>query len=376
MNGKPTYTELLIEMLAIPAHSREEHQRADFLERTLKNYGLEVLRERNNLLVGRPGRTAGGPGKKDRRYRILLNSHMDTVAPVDGWEGDPYRPQVSSDRIIGLGSNDAGASVVTMIETYRELHDRLEEEVELMLLISAEEEVSGSNGIASVLPLVGDLDGAIVGEPTGMQPAVAERGLMVLDGVVRGKAGHAARSEGENAIYRALDDIRAIAEMKFEKRSRWLPDPGAQVTMVSAGTNHNVVPDLCRYVVDVRSNDRYTNREMLEMIRSVCRADLTPRSTRLESSSLDPGHFLMKSIKKCGLRPYGSSTLSDMALLPCPSIKMGPGDPARSHTAGEFILISELEAGKQGYAGFLMNIMDTIRSRKEKAGHEAHQQKY
>jgi len=361
MKKETTSNKLLTEMLSIPALSREEHQRADFLENYLESCGLVVFRKHNNLLVGELER-------KDSRLRLLLNSHMDTVAPAQGWESDPYQPQVRSDRIIGLGSNDAGASVVTMIATYRELAARLEEKIELLLLISAEEEVSGSNGISAVLPLPGDVDGVIVGEPTGMQPAVAERGLMVLDGAAMGKAGHAARNEGDNAIYRAMNDIQSMAGLKFERKSDWLPDPGAQVTMISAGTNHNVVPDLCRFVVDVRSNDRYSNREMLEMIRSVCMAELNPRSTRLESSSLDPGHFLMESVMKCGLRPYGSSSLSDMALIPYPAIKMGPGDPARSHTAEEFILFSELEAGISGYSALLMTILEMARSREKQAG--------
>ncbi|HER08006.1 MAG TPA: M20/M25/M40 family metallo-hydrolase [Bacteroides sp.] len=367
MKQPATYVELLTGMLAIPAHSGEEHERAGFLQRYLVQSGLDVKRIHNNLLVGLPQRPPSRRRKADLRPRILMNSHMDTVAPVKGWKGDPYRPRFESGRITGLGSNDAGASVVTMIATYQDLSLRLKDQMELLLLISAEEEVSGANGITAVLPLLEDIDGAIVGEPTGMQPAVAERGLMVLDGIVRGKAGHAARDEGENAIYGAMEDIRAIAGLHFDKRSKWLPDPGAQVTMISAGTNHNVVPDLCRYVVDVRSNDRYPNRAMLEMIRSVCRAELTPRSTRLNPSAMDPDHFLMEAVRKSGLRPYGSSTLSDMALIPCPCIKMGPGDPARSHTAGEYILLSELEAGIRGYTA-LLEILAEMFHNAEKTG--------
>lgn len=362
MKQPSTYDELLAGMLAIPAHSGEEHERAGFLQRYLVRCGLDVKRIQNNLLVGQPQKPPPHRRKTDQRPRILMNSHMDTVAPVEGWKGDPYRPTVESDRITGLGSNDAGASVVTMIAAYQDLSVRLKEQMELLLLISAEEEVSGTNGITAVVPLLGNIDGAIVGEPTGMQPAVAERGLMVLDGIIRGKAGHAARDEGENAIHGAMEDIRAIRGLQFDKRSPWLPDPGAQVTMISAGTNHNVVPDLCRYVVDVRSNDRYPNQQMLEIIRSLCRAELTPRSTRLESSALDPDHFFMEAVRQCGLRPYGSSTLSDMALIPWPCIKMGPGDPARSHTAGEYILFSELEAGMKGYAALLGVLSEMFRN--------------
>lgn len=288
---------------------------------------------------------------------ILLNSHMDTVPPVDGWESDPFYPRIQGDKITGLGSNDAGASVVTMMASYHQLKDRLGDSLNLMLLICAEEEVSGSNGISSVLPMLGDLDAVIVGEPTGMAPAVAERGLMVLDGEVRGKAGHAARKEGQNAIYEAMDDLRAIGQLEFSEGSEWLSKPGAQVTMISAGTRHNVVPDLCRYVVDVRSNDRYGNERLLEVIRSVCKARLTPRSTRLKSTGLDTHHFLMEAIRAKGLAPFGSSTLSDMALIPYPAIKMGPGESSRSHTAGEYIKKSELNQGVEAYCSFLKQIV-------------------
>jgi acetylornithine deacetylase len=216
--------------------------------------------------------------------------------------------------------------------------------------------------------MLGTMDGAIVGEPTGMQPAVAERGLMVLDGRVLGKAGHAARNEGDNAIYKAMNDLQSIAGLNYKKKSRWLPDPGAQVTMISAGTSHNVVPDLCTYVVDVRSNDRYTNREMLGMIRQVCLAELNPRSTRLEPSFLDSDHFLMEALQTCRLRPYGSSTLSDMALIPFPALKMGPGDPVRSHTAEEFILTGEIEAGISGYRRLLLTVYEMACNGKKQMG--------
>ena len=344
MSEKIAYTELLLEMLSIPAVSREEEQRADFLEAYMKGRGWPLKRIHNNLLVGDP---------EAQGVSVLLNSHMDTVPPVIAWESDPFSPHVEGDKIVGLGSNDAGASVVSMLTSYDQMRDKLKGRINLMLLISAEEEVSGSNGISSVLPMLGNVKAVIVGEPTGMTPAVAERGLMVLDGEIQGKAGHAARNEGINAIYEAMKDMAAIAELEFTKGSEWLPEPSAQVTMISAGTGHNVVPDLCSYVVDVRSNDQYGNELLLEEIRSVCRAKLIPRSTRLRSSGLDPEHFLMKAIQAAGLEPFGSSTLSDMALIPLPSIKMGPGKSSRSHTAGEYIRISELEQGVETYCRFL-----------------------
>ena len=350
------YTSLLVDMLAIPAISREEQQRADFLEGHMRRLGWPVTRIHHNLLVGDPG----APGT-----RVLMNSHLDTVPPSDGWDSDPFTPLESGQKITGLGSNDAGASVVCMLTAFAEMREKISAHINLLLLISAEEEVSGSRGISAVLPGLGALDAVIVGEPTGMAPAVAERGLMVLDGHVKGKAGHAARSEGENAIYTAMKDLEAIQRMTFQKRSQWLPEPGAQVTMISAGTRHNVVPDHCEYVMDVRSNDCYSNEDLLQMIRAVCVAELKPRSMRLKASGLETDHFLMKAIGSAGLVPFGSSTLSDMALIPYPAIKMGPGDSSRSHTAGEYILKSELEQGVKGYCRFLEHIENT-----KNEGHE------
>jgi acetylornithine deacetylase len=354
MNPLVPYIDLLIKLISIPAASREEAQRADFLEKALEGMGHGVERVHNNLVIGRSNR-------KEGRINLLLNSHLDTVLPVEGWERDPYTPLREGERITGLGSNDAGASVVALIAAYREMAPRLQGAVNLTLLISAEEEISGDEGISAVLPGLEKMDAVIVGEPTGMKPAVAERGLMVLDGKVTGKAGHAGRNEGENAIYKAMRDIGAMASLSFSEHSDWLPDPGVQVTMISGGTGHNVVPDVCRYVVDVRSNDRYGNERMLEIISGVCQAELVPRSTRLKPSTLERGHLLMRTLFACGLEPFGSSTLSDMALIPYPAIKMGPGDSARSHTAGEHILISELKAGVEGYCKFLSTMGEIVK---------------
>lgn len=347
MKGEIAYTDLLVDMLSIPAVSRDEQKRADFLEGYMKALGWPVTRIHHNLLVGDPQATG---------TKVLLNSHMDTVPPSEAWESDPFTPSIKGDKIIGLGSNDAGASVVCMLAAFYQMKEKLRKNVNLLLLISAEEEVSGNKGISAVLPVLGTLDAAIVGEPTGMAPAVAERGLMVLDGTVNGKAGHAARSEGKNAIYEAMKDLGAIQKLKFTKQSEWLPPPGAQVTMISAGTRHNVVPDLCTFVVDVRSNDCYGNEALLALLRSVCGAELNPRSMRLKPSALDRDHRLMKAIRMAGLEPYGSSTLSDMALIPFPAVKMGPGDSSRSHTAGEYIRMGELEKGVTGYCHFLDHI--------------------
>lgn len=349
MQEKIAHTDLLMEMLSIPAVSRKEEERSDFLESFLQGLGYEVQRKFNNLLVG-------NSRANDSRPRILLNSHMDTVAPVEGWTTDPYTPLLKGDQIFALGSNDAGASVVSLIASFHQMKTKLEEKLDLLLLVSAEEEVSGQNGITAVLPLLDPLDGVIVGEPTGMHPAVAERGLMVLDGEAKGKAGHAAREEGENAIYKVMKDMERIQRLSLESKSEWLPEPSAQVTMISAGTSHNVVPDVCRFVVDVRSNDQYENEFLLELLRRACESELEPRSTRLKPSGLAKDHFLMEAIQTCGLEPFGSSTLSDMALIPYPAVKMGPGDSARSHTAGEYIRISELDKGIETYCFFLENL--------------------
>lgn len=349
MSIKIPYSDLLKEMISIPATSRNEGRRADFLEDFLKGMGHKPKRIHNNLLLGDPGADVS-------KTKILLNSHLDTVLPVAGWKTDPFEAVVEGDRITGLGSNDAGASVVSMLAAFHEMAPKIADQINLMLLISAEEEVSGVQGISSVIPELGRLDGVIVGEPTGMQAGVAERGLMVLDASVKGLAGHAARKEGINAIYKAMEDVGAIASLSFPEGSEWLPDAGAQVTLISAGTGHNVVPDLCTFIVDVRSNDRYNNETMLEMISSVCQAEIVPRSTRLRPSVLHNDHMLMKAILENDIIPFGSSTLSDMALIPFPAFKMGPGESARSHTAGEYILESELENGVKGYCNFLATL--------------------
>lgn len=354
MSIKVPYTDLLKEMISIPATSRNEDKRAGFLEDFLKGMGHDVSRYHNNLLLG-------DPQKKSGKTTILLNSHMDTVAPVAGWETDPFQAVTEGKRIIGLGSNDAGASVVSMIAAYHEMVDKVKHQINLLLLISAEEEISGAQGIESLIPNFEQLDGVIVGEPTGMQPAVAERGLMVLDGTVKGVAGHAARKEGVNAIYKAMEDVKAIASLSFNEESEWLPPAGAQVTIISAGTGHNVVPDLCKFVVDVRSNDQYGNEKMLEMISAVCKGEIVARSTRLKPSLLGQDHFLMTAIRERQLEPFGSSTMSDMALIPFPAVKMGPGDSARSHTAGEYILESELDEGVRGYCNFLNTLAELVK---------------
>jgi acetylornithine deacetylase len=364
MNPVLNHTGLLMEMLSIPALSRKEEKRSTFLEKYLGNAGMQVKRVHNNLLAARPGRLphmTGQAGEAPKvRPLILLNSHMDTVPPNEGWKTDPFEPRLEKGRITALGSNDAGASVVTLIAVFLEMDRLWGDQADLLLLLSAEEEVSGNLGLSAVNGHLGKIDAAIVGEPTGMRPAVAERGLMVLDAMVHGKAGHAARDEGINAIYLAMNDIKVLSGMQFPEKSVWLPDPSARVTMISAGTAHNVVPDACRYVVDVRSNDKYSNECLLEMIRNACAAGFTPRSTRLKPTCLDPDHPLMEAIRLNELDPFGSSTLSDMAQMDFPAVKMGPGDSSRSHTSGEFILLSEMEEAISIYGRFLTSLKDIL----------------
>ena len=348
MTPENKYIELLVQMLAIPSLSRREDTRAGFLKSWFKSAGLKVKMINNNIILSQ--------SRSLKNVKVILNSHIDTVAPGEGWDSDPYLPVKGPERIIGLGSNDAGASVVSLAGAYFNLLEKnLADDVALVL--SAEEEVSGKDGITSVLPEFQGLRFAVVGEPTGMQPAVAERGLMVLDGTAKGVAGHAARGEGVNAIYKAISDIERIKDIRFEEHSRWLNDPSVNVTMIEAGTGHNVVPAKCTFVVDVRSNDVYSNERLYEIIKVQCSSEIKPRSMRLRSSSIPEKHPLYDVLKKMDLKPFGSPTLSDMALISIPSVKIGPGDSARSHTANEYIFIHEIEEAITIYTKLIPEIL-------------------
>ena len=327
--------ELLCRLISVPRVSREETAAADLLQDYMsRELGLDVKRDGNNLWSVSPCLDAA-------KQTLLLNAHIDTVKPVAGWQRDPFTPTREDDRIYGLGSNDDGASLVTLLHVFATLKDKVTP-YNLVFLASAEEEVSGKGGIESVLPLLPQIDVALVGEPTGMQPAIAEKGLMVLDVTARGKSGHAARDEGDNAIYRAMDDIAWFRNYKWEKESPLLGAVKMSVTIINAGTQHNVVPDTCTFTVDVRSNECYTNRELLDVIRRHVRSEVVPRSTRLSSSGIDINHPLVQRILAMGGKPFGSPTLSDQALMPFPSLKMGPGQSSRSHTADEYIEVGEI----------------------------------
>lgn len=343
--------DMLKEMISIPSFSREENEVADRIMNILYSYGLEPKRHGNNLWCV-------APNFNQDRPTILLNSHIDTVKPVLGWTRPPFSPNEEEGRIFGLGSNDAGASVVALTATFRHLYNQ-ERPYNLILLLSCEEEVSGKNGLESVLPLLPHIDVAIVGEPTEMQPAIAEKGLMVLDGEIQGVSGHAARNEGINAIYRAMEVVNTLKNLNFEKESPTLGPIKITVSQIEAGTQHNVVPDRCHIVVDIRTTDAYTNEETLDLIRKAVSYEwctLTPRSTRLNPSGISIKHPLVKRLITLGCNPFGSPTLSDQALMPFPSLKLGPGNSSRSHTADEFIYVDEIRNAIHTYTTILTNL--------------------
>lgn len=328
-------TGLLKSLISIPSPSREEEKAADFLQNYIEAEGMQTGRKGNNVWCLSPMFDLGQP-------TILLNSHIDTVKPVNGWRKNPFAPREENGKLYGLGSNDAGASVVSLLQVFLQLC-RMRRSYNLIYLASCEEEVSGKGGIESVLPGLPPISFAIVGEPTEMQPAIAEKGLMVLDVTATGKAGHAARDEGDNAIYKVLDDIAWFRDYRFDKVSPLLGPVKMSVTMVNAGTQHNVVPDRCTFVVDVRSNELYSNEELFAEIKKhiSCRAEA--RSFRLNSSHIDEKHPFVQKAIALGRVPFGSPTLSDQALMSFPSVKIGPGRSSRSHTADEYIMIKEIE---------------------------------
>lgn len=341
------YVELLERLIATPSYSREEKMTADLLAAFLTGQGVaEVHRLHNNVWARNRWFDPSKP-------TILLNSHHDTVKPAAGWSRDPFVPEVVDGRLYGLGSNDAGASVVSLTAAFLHFYEAKDLKYNLLLALTGEEEVSGQNGIESLLPELGPLDFAIVGEPTGLHLAIAERGLMVLDCVAHGKPGHAARDEGDNAIYRAMEDIEWFRTYRFPKESALFGGVKMSVTIVSAGTQHNVVPAECRFTVDVRVTDRYTNEEVLETVRQHVRSEVFPRSTRLKPSSIDPSHPIVAAGMALGRRTYGSPTMSDQALLSVPSLKVGPGESARSHSADEYVCLQEIEEGIVQYIALL-----------------------
>jgi acetylornithine deacetylase len=335
--------ELLECLIAKPSISRDEALATDVLEQQMKAWGLSPKRFGNNI--------AAWNEIDERKPTLLLNAHVDTVKPVSTWTRDPFKPSLEGDRLYGLGANDCGGGLVSLLTVYRILTTHYSPLVSynIVFLASAEEEVSGANGIAMALPKLPKIDVAIVGEPTGMQPAIAEKGLMVIDGVAHGKSGHAARNEGVNAIYEVLDDLVWLRDYQFKKVSELLGPTKMTVTVINSGTQHNVVPDECRFVIDVRPNEFYQNEYLFAFLQKHTKSELKARSFRLSSSRIDPDHPLVQRCIALGMTPFGSPTLSDQALMPFPSLKLGPGESARSHSADEFICVSEIEHAIRTY---------------------------
>lgn len=332
---------LLKSLISTPSVSRDEAAAADVFCGFTERCGLPARRIGNNILI----QEQLDPAKPT----LLLNAHIDTVKPVSTWTRDPFMPTVEGDYLYGLGSNDCGGGLVSLLQVYRALRD-VPTPYNLVYLASCEEEVGGANGFSLALPELPPIDVAIVGEPTGMQPAIAEKGLMVIDGVAHGKSGHAAREEGVNAIYEALDDLLWLRDYRFRKVSDLLGPTKMTVTVINSGTQHNVVPDECRFVIDVRTNEYYKNEYLFAFLqKQMKKCELKARSFRLSSSHIPEEHPLVQRCLQLGMVPFGSPTLSDQALMPFPSLKLGPGESARSHSADEYILISEIEKAIKTY---------------------------
>ncbi|OKL41617.1 M20 family metallo-hydrolase [Pontibacter flavimaris] len=343
--------ELLSALIATPSLSKEEEKTAALLADFLRSKGVEeVHQQQYNVWAFNKHYNPALP-------TLLLNSHHDTVKPNAGYTRNPCEASIEDGKLFGLGSNDAGGCLVSLIATFLYFYERQDLKYNLVLAATAEEEISGKNGIESILPQLGKLEVAIVGEPTEMHLAVAEKGLMVLDCTAQGKAGHAAREEGINAIYEALPDIQWFQSYMFPKVSEHLGPVKMSVTVVQAGTQHNLVPDTCAFTVDVRLTDAYTMEEVLETIRQHVKAEVVPRSTRLKPSSIPIEHPLVQAGIRMGRQTYGSPTTSDQALLPIPSLKLGPGFSGRSHMADEYIYLQEIEEGINLYIELLGKVI-------------------
>ncbi|SDM19275.1 acetylornithine deacetylase [Daejeonella rubra] len=342
--------DLLQNLISLPSISKEEALTAEAIDVFLQDRGVKTHRKENNIWAFNKYYDASKP-------TILLNSHHDTVKPNPGYTRDPFAADIEDGKLFGLGSNDAGGCLVSLIAAFLHFHEQENLKYNLCLAATAEEEISGKNGIELVVPELGLLEFAIVGEPTLMDLAIAERGLMVLDCVSHGKAGHAAREEGDNAIYKAIKDIEWFRTYEFSKKSSLFGPIKMSVTVIEAGSQHNVVPAVCKFTVDVRVTDAYRNEEVLKIIRQNVSCDVNPRSTRLKSSSISEDHPIIKAGIALGRKTYGSPTTSDQALLDIPSLKIGPGDSARSHMADEFIYVDEIEQGIDLYIQLISKIV-------------------
>lgn len=351
---KELYSEavaLLREIISIPSFSKEERLCANYICKYFDEKGIVTDRIKNNIVIKQ---NSFNPKKPT----LMLASHIDTVKPASSYTVNPFEPKIiENEKLFGLGSNDAGASVVCLIQSFIHLYSK-DFPFNLLLVLSAEEEISGENGINQVINIYNYIDFAIIGEPTGMNAAIAERGLIVIDGEARGKSGHAARSEGINAINIAIEDIHRIQSTKFSKTSDSMGDIKLTVTQINAGSQHNVIPDLCSFVIDIRTTDEYTNTEIVNQLRSYSKSILTPRSLKNKSSSTPPNHLLIQSVDNMRIKKYVSPTTSDWMRINCPAIKIGPGESSRSHQSDEFILISELEDGINKYIDLIENLAE------------------
>jgi len=351
--------ELLKELIATPSFSKQEDQTAGIISRYLAEKKVYTSRLGNNVFSFNKHFDAVKP-------TILLNSHHDTVKPNAAFSKDPFKAVIENEKLYGLGSNDAGGALVSLIIAFVYYYEQSGLKYNLALAATAEEEISGSGGIEMVLnspyfkePLKGkQIDCAIVGEPTLLQLAVAERGLLVLDNTATGKAGHAARKEGENAVYKAIKDIDWYKNHQFEKISELLGPVQMSITVIETENKaHNVVPDKCHFIADIRVNEKYSLEEVLDVVRKNVKSEVTPRSLRMRSSTIASDHPLVQSGISLGKTTYGSPTTSDKALMPFPALKAGPGDSARSHTADEFIYITEINDGVEFYINLLKNLL-------------------
>lgn len=342
--------ELLKQLIATPSFSREEDKTAELLISFFQQQGITTHRKGNNVWAINQHFDTSKPS-------ILLNSHHDTVKPNPGYTRDPFAPTIEDGKLYGLGSNDAGGPLVSLIAAFLNFHDRKDLTYNIVFVASAEEEISGTNGIELIWTELPAIDFAIVGEPTLTDIAIAEKGLLVLDCVSKGKAGHAAREEGINAIYEALKDIEWFRNYHFPKISSSLGEIKMSVTVINAGQAHNQVPADCKFTVDIRVTDAYSLEEVLETVKQNVSCSVNARSLRLKSSGVSENHPVVRAGRKICKKLYGSPTTSDQALIPVPSIKMGPGDSARSHSADEFIYTKEIEEGINSYISLLSEII-------------------
>lgn len=349
----PSALELLKDLIRTPSLSKEEDLTAKLIGEFLTERKIDFERTGNNII-------AKSKFFDEAKPSILLNSHHDTVKPNQGYTNDPFEPIEKEGKLFGLGSNDAGGCLVSLISTFVHFHDQENLPYNLILAATAEEENSGKDGVESVLPDLPTPEFAIVGEPTEMKMAVAEKGLMVLDCYAKGKAGHAARNQGINAIYEALPDIDWFRNFEFPEESKYLGPVKMTVTQIESGYQHNVVPDTCHFVVDIRSTDKYSNIQILEMARLHTKCEIKERSTRLNPSRLPEELKISEVADHLKIEKFGSPTTSDQAVMNFPTFKMGPGMSERSHTADEFIYLDELKGGIEGYIGLLEELFNNF----------------